>query len=308
MPHVIEEIDHECSAWRSFLLHNKGLHLAIIVLLGIDALICLTCGVLEQHYYSGKSNDCQAFVDACGSHRRLSDPLRLRSGADLSPVLSLFTSRFLSDRQQTSERQLGGSIDCAGQPHFGNHDLHDAEVILAYVSIGILSLFLIEQVLLIWELKCEYFAQPLFVLDFLVITSSLIIEIVVTNLTIIGLLVLARMWRFARIGHGVFEGTHTYEESFLPDDEPDKVSNMKECWEMIDDRRWEEICTRLSNDQLKASLTNEEKELAEMLRKNPVVALRALAFAQAYKKKMDTRLLRKKVQEESSMVRILSCE
>ena len=43
----------------------------------------------------------------------------------------------------------------------------------------------------------------MFLLDLFVITSSLALELIVLNWAFAGLLVLARTWRFARVGHGV---------------------------------------------------------------------------------------------------------
>jgi hypothetical protein len=70
-------------------------------------------------------------------------------------------------------------------------------------SLAILFFFAAEQVLLIVAYGLAYFAKVPFVLDFIVITVSIVLEFTV-DAEIAGLIVLLRVWRFARIAHGVF--------------------------------------------------------------------------------------------------------
>lgn len=175
-----------------------------------------------------------------------------------------------------SHGSASGHSSCS-HPHFGNHDLHTAEVNLAYVSIGILCVFLLEQLVLIAELRAEYL-KPMFVLDFVVIVSSLAIELLVVNMSMGGLLVLARTWRFARVGHGAIASEEKINE-INEDDE--SVAHLNEAWTQLPDERWNNIAKgKVNCDETEWS--SEELKIAEELGKSPYVALRALALARAY--------------------------
>jgi uncharacterized membrane protein len=75
----------------------------------------------------------------------------------------------------------------------------------------ILIVFAIEQLLTICVEGCrEYFCNPFMLLDFNVIGLSVIFEVAqiagwLSGSRGIGLLVFARVWRFARVAHGVYE-------------------------------------------------------------------------------------------------------
>ena len=55
--------------------------------------------------------------------------------------------------------------------------LHDAERVLAYISIGLLSIFLLEQLLLMYCQRLNYFLHPFQVLDLIIVTVSLVLEV-----------------------------------------------------------------------------------------------------------------------------------
>jgi hypothetical protein len=63
----------------------------------------------------------------------------------------------------------------------------------------------------------EYLQHPFYVLDFFVIGVSIAFEIAqltkfISTSNQMGLIVLARIWRFARVGHGVYEVVHGSKE------------------------------------------------------------------------------------------------
>merc|ERR1719181_2284660 len=102
----------------------------------------------------------------------------------------------------------------------------------------------------------------MFLLDFAVITSSLIIEIAVTNMAVVGLLVIARTWRFARVGHGVMASAEHVEELFETDP---SVETMMDAFAKLPEARWDEIkklhCA--TQEELSNHLTLDEMELVE---------------------------------------------
>jgi hypothetical protein len=88
----------------------------------------------------------------------------------------------------------------------------------AYTSLAILMIFFIEQIGTAYvEGIWEYLQHPFYVLDFVVIGVSILFEIAQLTGFIetgnqMGLIVLARIWRFARVGHGVYEVVHGSKE------------------------------------------------------------------------------------------------
>jgi hypothetical protein len=174
--------------------------------------------------------------------------------------------------------------------------LHDTEIILTYVSVVILAVFFVEQLLLIYELGKDW-CKAMFVLDMFVIMSSMAIEILILTISgklpvsaTAGLLVLARTWRFARVGHGVFEATEHVSEVL---EEDETVGTMKEAWAMLDGIRWKEI-RMTPRKQLPGQVLQNELAIAESLAKNPQAVLRALSYAKGYKDIIDKKKRKKK--------------
>lgn len=183
-------------------LHSSTVHNAVIALLLMDMALVLTGGVLEAQYLVSEIQDYEAFVEACTADTSDSDP-RLLGALDRTAVKATRAGFF-------SARRLAGDedVDCA-DPHFGDHSLHDIERVLVSCSLGILSAFFLENMLLFLCEGCSFLFNPLYMIDISVVTISIILEClalagVLQNFSFVGLLVLARAWRFARVGHGVF--------------------------------------------------------------------------------------------------------
>ena len=95
--------------------------------------------------------------------------------------------------------------------------VHTTEEALFWVTISILSIFLIELGVLMAALTpCVFCRQIFYVLDLFIISVSLCFELVfhfIDNTLLseyLGLLIIARLWRFVRIGHGLIEVTAEY--------------------------------------------------------------------------------------------------
>lgn len=95
--------------------------------------------------------------------------------------------------------------------------VHTVEEVLFVFTVTILSVFFIENMLMIMVLQTAYFKQFFYVLDFLIVTVSLALEIAFAVIhrdllyALSGLLIFARVWRFVRIGHGLIEITAEYQ-------------------------------------------------------------------------------------------------
>jgi hypothetical protein len=91
--------------------------------------------------------------------------------------------------------------------------LHTLHVAFFSITVSILGTFFIEMMLMIFCLGCVFFKHFFYVLDLFVVSVSLVLEITLYTLnddilaTLTGLLVILRLWRFVRVGHGIVEAT-----------------------------------------------------------------------------------------------------
>jgi Ion transport protein len=91
----------------------------------------------------------------------------------------------------------------------------NAETAMFALTITILSIFMIELTISMIALTPQiFFRQFFFLLDFVIITVSLILEVIFHVFhddlyqSLAGVLVVFRLWRFVRIGHGIMEITN----------------------------------------------------------------------------------------------------
>ena len=104
-------------------------------------------------------------------------------------------------------------------PH-AHQTVHDVHAGLLFTSVVILVLFEVELVALFAALEFNFCRNPLYVLDWFIVTASLIVELYVyintqTFNDWIGLLILMRAWRFVRIGHGLLTSFYETEHGHV---------------------------------------------------------------------------------------------
>lgn len=92
------------------------------------------------------------------------------------------------------------------------HTVHVIEDVLICVTISILTVFFIElNALMIAITPGIYFRQMFYALDYFIVTISLGLEVMFFSLgddalaSLVGLVIVGRLWRFVRIGHGIVE-------------------------------------------------------------------------------------------------------
>ena len=77
---------------------------------------------------------------------------------------------------------------------------------------AILSIYEVELFLLLCVLRRHFFKNKLYIIDTVVVTAALSLEIIVKfnrgNGDIAGVLTFARCWRFVRLGHGLVSSVH----------------------------------------------------------------------------------------------------
>lgn len=104
------------------------------------------------------------------------------------------------------------------------HTVHVVEMVLICVTITILLVFFVELTLCMIALKPGiFFRQVFYAVDFCIVTISLGLEVLFVSLgdevlaSLVGLVIVGRLWRFVRIGHGIVELTEelTHEKHEL---------------------------------------------------------------------------------------------
>jgi hypothetical protein len=127
-----------------------------------------------------------------------------------------------SDAQEVMRMPLAGAMpECL--PH--SHPVEVAHTALTGISLTILTIFLIELLTLMWSLGIKVFvSRVLYMLDSVIVLVSLALEItglVSKNVSeetieiIIVLMLVARLWRFARIIHSVWLETYDFEHEHV---------------------------------------------------------------------------------------------
>ncbi|KAJ1093094.1 hypothetical protein NDU88_006203 [Pleurodeles waltl] len=104
-----------------------------------------------------------------------------------------------------------------------DHD-HIAPRVFHYLSVSILSFFLIELFFKLYAFQGEFFHHKFEVMDAIVIVVSFILDIIYISredvFTAVGLLILLRLWRVARIINGIIISIQTRAE--------ERISKLKE--------------------------------------------------------------------------------
>lgn len=89
---------------------------------------------------------------------------------------------------------------------------HHIENTLRWMSVAILSCFVLEIICLLIAFGWHFFTHILHVLDAILVVGSLVMEAVL-DLEALGLLIVARFWRVLRVVHGVYMETKQSEDN-----------------------------------------------------------------------------------------------
>jgi len=207
--HVIEERygKHSWQARAIHFIHGRTVQLILSILLMIDVAAVTVELFLEAHFPS-----CH-FV--------------IRDAVNCCPAAGA-----KSLERAILERRLGGhSVDghhdiCASgfTPFEGTmpgcdehkwetvHIMHDA---CLFITVAVLSTFLVELLALLYIERGEFLKKPLYLLDLIIVVGTLSLEFfhrseVAQSLDPAKVLILARCWRFIRVGHGLVVETHEH--------------------------------------------------------------------------------------------------
>jgi len=175
---------HETHGWRGSVnsaLHGDRAHKILNSLLILDLLALIVGMILELQYIEGDRDAMLVAFKKCVANSKLCP-------------------------------------DPSHMGHYGDHMLHELVEITEYASMSILAIFFLENMMLVLANGTEFFMNPWHALDLIVVVVSLGFELegMFGNNEAggaVGLLVIARSWRFIRIGHGIHEMDASEEEA-----------------------------------------------------------------------------------------------
>lgn len=200
------EVHHGCESWRMKVLeflHKRTVQYLLIALLLLDVIILFIELFLMTQYpmCSVIERDCFSCCPETSAHVATNDLRFLSSEGDHS-------TEGICEEGLTPTEGTGGC-----DPHKWEN-VHHAEFGFFIITIMILSIFFVELNLEMMALHPSiFFRQFFYLLDYLIVTVSLVLELSFhfmneDNLsTLLGLLIFGRVWRFVRIGHGIIEAT-----------------------------------------------------------------------------------------------------
>ena len=104
-----------------------------------------------------------------------------------------------------------GAAGCDEHKWHGAHSLHKA---LGAISLIILIGFAVELFGLLAAMGKHFFRNPLYTLDFFVVGIAIVVDVIILSKDsapeagLVELIIIARVWRFVRIIHGIYATTH----------------------------------------------------------------------------------------------------
>ncbi|KAF2071235.1 hypothetical protein CYY_007452 [Polysphondylium violaceum] len=122
------------------------------------------------------------------------------------------------------------------------HAVERAEDVFKIVTLVLLGIFELEIVLLIIAFGVDFFKHPLYVLDGIIITTSIVIDVVFRDAAS-NLLIIFRLWRIVRVAHGVMVSVESHDK--------EKYKHLKHHFKQSK-IRWKE--TEMENMELKRRL------------------------------------------------------
>mmetsp|Transcript_23055 Transcript_23055/g.42325 ORF Transcript_23055/g.42325 Transcript_23055/m.42325 type:complete len:319 (-) Transcript_23055:469-1425(-) len=218
IPSTGEELHHAKGRWSEdswqmkalTFINSDAVQKFFICLLVLDVLILFTELAIEAYFPSCRLvirdaiSCCPADDGSDGAHAENDMHRVLGGGGDDSHIC---TYPLIETSNQAG---------CDDHKYPGVHVAHEA---LFWVTIVILVTFEVELFLMIYLLGPEkFFHQLIYVVDLFIVTLSLVLELLFRaasnqlNEVLPGILIIFRMWRFVRIGHGLVASTYEVQE------------------------------------------------------------------------------------------------
>lgn len=223
------EAEHGCGSWQCkvvHILHSKYVQYSLMGLLVLDVVILFIELFLSAHYplcsfVIRDAISCCPFPDNNVTTLSFAEGDKMPT-CEANTVLEGSSSheqnRYLEEDHSSLCEAGYEAYQCpAACDEHKYESVHHAETVLFYCTVLILCIFLIELITLMICLRPRlFFRKSFYVLDLFVVATSLVLELSFHFNTdesfqnLVGIIILARLWRFVRIGHGLVEVTHEY--------------------------------------------------------------------------------------------------
>lgn len=207
-------------------LHGKTVQVILASLLFLDVLIIfaeLTLWTMFPHCSIIQRDGISCCLVATNDNAAVATEEEHQDGAQDGGRYLLLLQRFLSGGGGDADDSHHGQDFCATglEAQFENeigcdehkwYRVHTAEQVLFGLTMTILSIFMLELLILIIAIRPWIFFRHFFyALDFVVVSGSIVLESIFHTLgndlaqTYASFLIVIRLWRFVRIGHGITE-------------------------------------------------------------------------------------------------------
>lgn len=212
--------ESEKTSWRAaalHVIHSNWVQKTLIVLLFID-IIALVIELLLDTEFPRCAVVQRGAICVANSTLTAEEAMTASFMANTAAPAGNVHARRSTDGEEVPHAIEGAVVYCLHHPDA----VHGGHLALTVISLIILSLFMIELLVLMACLGLKrFFKHVLYDIDLFIVSISLALEITVivgvdARLdreveAIVVLLLLARMWRFARIIHSVFLETYDFE-------------------------------------------------------------------------------------------------
>jgi hypothetical protein len=129
-------------------LHSRPVHYFMLALLVLDITLVVISIGLEIEYLHSKVKDYEDIVETCQNEiTEKSNSSFRRSLLDAASPLVSYLNTSTIPVDQFAQRVLSSYSRCDDE-NVGNDDIHDAEENLAYLSMAILIVFIVENLIL----------------------------------------------------------------------------------------------------------------------------------------------------------------
>lgn len=193
-------------------MNSSNVQIFLIALLLTDVFILFTELALDAFYPSCSIIEEDAI--SCCPHI-IEEPEGL---SPTSSILRLLIEGSGGSHDDICEEPFVETDHPAGCDSHKHHSVHVAHDVLFWLTITILVTFELELFFFIYLLGVKFFQVPLYVVDLVIVTVSLALELTLHLFDeevyeiLPGILILFRCWKFVRIGHGLVVSTYEVQE------------------------------------------------------------------------------------------------
>jgi len=185
-------------------IHSRAVHQIILALVLLDLLFVVFGILFEIQHLHSEVDDMH---DILHDHAHYGCVVESHDDSADSHAES---SDSHSETETTGHaRRLGEALVCTVEDTYGNDNLKDLEHTMAYCSLAILCIFIVENILVIiaeGKNYCnDYKHMYPHYFDFVLVVISFVLEcITLGGEPELQLIIIGRLWRIARVGEGVF--------------------------------------------------------------------------------------------------------